>query len=162
MDIEVLLGLLAIGLVIGVPTVAFVALARTGQLSRDILALRATVGQMRGELAELRRQEPAAGETREAKPAVVAATEAVPPIEEPALQAVVAEDLAPAQEPPIVSPPPSQNAADETAQPPPAIAPVRVANLVLEERIGARIFVWVDGVALALAGAFLVKYSIDA
>jgi uncharacterized membrane protein len=31
----------------------------------------------------------------------------------------------------------------------------------LEERLGTRFFVWIGGIALALAGAFLVKYSID-
>ena len=31
----------------------------------------------------------------------------------------------------------------------------------LEERLGARLPVWLGGIALALAGAFLVKYSVD-
>jgi len=38
-------------------------------------------------------------------------------------------------------------------------AAVDVAGL--EERLGARLFIWIGGIALALAGAFLVKYSID-
>src|SRR5262249_5554028 len=42
------------------------------------------------------------------------------------------------------------------SKPPPA-APV----VGLEERLGARAFIWIGGIALALAGAFLVKYSID-
>ena len=36
-------------------------------------------------------------------------------------------------------------------------APPRVRGL--EEALGAKVFVWIGGVALALAGAFLVKYS---
>jgi uncharacterized membrane protein len=31
----------------------------------------------------------------------------------------------------------------------------------LEERLGGRLFIWIGGIALALAGAFLFKYSID-
>jgi uncharacterized membrane protein len=34
-------------------------------------------------------------------------------------------------------------------------------GIALEERLGSRIFVWIGGLALALAGAFLVKYSIE-
>jgi uncharacterized membrane protein len=52
---------------------------------------------------------------------------------------------------------PAAPAAREAAAPP-AGAPPKIA---LEERLGSRIFVWVGGIALALAGAFLVKYSIE-
>jgi uncharacterized membrane protein len=46
----------------------------------------------------------------------------------------------------------------------PAASAVRVpagGAETLEERLGVRMFIWVGGIALALAGAFLVKYSID-
>lgn len=41
---------------------------------------------------------------------------------------------------------------------PPVLAPRQVS---LEERLGARLPVWIGSIALALAGAFLVKYSFD-
>ena len=34
-------------------------------------------------------------------------------------------------------------------------------RLSLEERLGSRLFVWIGAVALALAGAFLVKFTVD-
>ncbi len=46
--------------------------------------------------------------------------------------------------------------------PPRTSAPVRAKPLTLEERLGTRLFVWVGGIAIALAGIFLVKYTIDA
>jgi uncharacterized membrane protein len=39
--------------------------------------------------------------------------------------------------------------------------PAATAVVGLEERLGGRLFIWIGGIALALAGAFLVKYSID-
>ncbi len=56
---------------------------------------------------------------------------------------------APAPAPPAPSRPPA------TAPPPLRSRPS------LEERLGARLPVWIGSIALALAGAFLVKYSID-
>ncbi|MCP8895746.1 DUF2339 domain-containing protein [Shinella daejeonensis] len=55
----------------------------------------------------------------------------------------------------------SQDAAvRETAQAPVAAPPVQRESF--ESRIGARWAVWVGGVALALGGIFMVKYSIEA
>lgn len=45
----------------------------------------------------------------------------------------------------------------EPAKPLPTLPPARGRGL--EEALGAKVFVWIGGVALALAGAFLVKYS---
>jgi len=45
----------------------------------------------------------------------------------------------------------------EPADPLPTLPSPR--GLGLEEALGAKVFVWIGGVALALAGAFLVKYS---
>ncbi|MEQ1867121.1 MAG: DUF2339 domain-containing protein, partial [Micropepsaceae bacterium] len=55
------------------------------------------------------------------------------------------QDEAPVQEAPSPSPPP----------PPPR------PKISWEQQIGARLPVWVGGIALALSGIFLVKYSID-
>lgn len=46
--------------------------------------------------------------------------------------------------------------------PPPAAAPVPIWRRPgLEEQLGARVPVWIGSIALALAGAFLVKYSFE-
>ncbi len=78
------------------------------------------------------------------------------PIAEPAspdygTAALIDEAPAPEQ----VSDAPSSTESPAPMQP----AAVDVAGL--EERLGARLFIWIGGIALALAGAFLVKYSID-
>ncbi|WPE19509.1 DUF2339 domain-containing protein [Shinella zoogloeoides] len=51
--------------------------------------------------------------------------------------------------------------AEETVAVPPAAAPARPKES-FESRIGARWAVWVGGIALALGGIFMVKYSIEA
>src|SRR5262245_15779638 len=133
LDLEVLLGLLAIGLVIGVPTAAVVALVRTGRLSRDIRALRASVGQLRGELAELRRQPPAAipAEPQKSGP-IAAVTEAAAPVDEPLTSPPAEELIAAREEPPVVEPPRSAEVAGEPAERPPMIAPALAAAPPLE------------------------------
>lgn len=56
--------------------------------------------------------------------------------------------------------PPRQIAETPAAEP--VAPPVPAAREVsLEERLGARLPVWIGSIALALAGAFLVKYSFD-
>lgn len=64
-----------------------------------------------------------------------------------------------AAEPPRIekAPPP---AAPRPTPPPPPPKKVRPA-ISWEQQIGARLPVWIGGIALALSGIFLVKYSID-
>jgi uncharacterized membrane protein len=71
-------------------------------------------------------------------------------------------------EAPIPSPPPlpvpAQSPPTPFAPPVPPVepaAPPPVRQVSLEERLGARLPVWIGSIALALAGAFLVKYSFD-
>ncbi len=54
----------------------------------------------------------------------------------------------------VPTPPPEDGPATVAAPPAPSIQP-------LEERLTSRWLVWIGGLALALAGAFLVKYSIE-
>ncbi|MCX7312143.1 MAG: DUF2339 domain-containing protein [Alphaproteobacteria bacterium] len=70
--------------------------------------------------------------------------------------AVVAEPPAPPE--PAAPPPP------EPFEPPaqPALAPEPERVVSFEERFGTRWTVWIGGVALALGGIFLVKFSIEA
>jgi uncharacterized membrane protein len=89
--------------------------------------------------------------------------EPVPPtIAEPALAAeaaIAACGTAPPLEeqsaPPEIGKTPSS---DESSEP---LLPAAASAVGLEERLGGRLFIWIGGVALALAGAFLFKYSID-
>src|SRR6185295_13807596 len=77
---------------------------------------------------------------------------AVEPVAPAYGMAVPTED---ASAPPEITETASGEEAPAPVLPPPA--PV----VGLEERLGARMFIWIGGIALALAGAFLVKYSID-
>ncbi|WP_426239815.1 DUF2339 domain-containing protein [Pararhizobium sp. DWP1-1-3] len=69
-------------------------------------------------------------------------------------------------------PPPSQDAVEKASRGEPVAARSNAATTIdavaprqkesLESRLGARWAVWVGGIALALGGIFMVKYSIDA
>ena len=69
-------------------------------------------------------------------------------------------------------PPPSQDAVEKASRGEPVVAAAPQASAIdsvapapkesLESRLGARWAVWVGGIALALGGIFMVKYSIDA
>jgi uncharacterized membrane protein len=95
----------------------------------------------------------------EPAPAPQAASEPPPEIAPPS--------AAPAPAEPIVAPAPAP-AAEPIGVPPmppsalPPIRPAPPAGESLEERFGTRWVVWVGGLALALGGIFLVKYSIEA
>jgi len=105
----------------------------------------------------------AAGDTAQTRsdvPESAAAAE-MPPSEEPAsaTPGPVGPQAEPQADPDAEEP---AAAAARTAEPPPE-PPARPAagGVDLETRIGGRLFVWLGAVALALAGGFLVKYSID-
>ncbi len=69
---------------------------------------------------------------------------------------------------PPTPPTPPKTAAEAEPSPLPVgvnirtnVHPDAAPRATWEEKLGARLFVWVGGVALLLAGAFLVKYSFD-
>jgi len=75
----------------------------------------------------------------------------------------------PAAPPPAREPIPAPAAPAATVQPPPPPRPAQPAATAepervvsFEEKFGTRWTVWIGGVALALGGIFLVKYSIEA
>ncbi|MGD4927050.1 DUF2339 domain-containing protein, partial [Xanthomonas citri pv. citri] len=84
--------------------------------------------------------------------------------EAPATTATEPAPLAPEVEtvpPPLVTEdvsPPALAASTEAAAPPPLPAPAPG----FEERLGTRWVVWIGGLALALGGFFMVRYSIEA
>lgn len=140
---EVLLILIAIAWAIGTPIVAIVALVRTSGIRMESARLAA-------ELATLRQQ---------IQQGAVALPPAIAVEPQPDLQP--APEPAPAPEPPPEAlPPPFEPAAA------PPLAPVwePVApqpSVGWEQRLGARAFIWVGAVTLALAAIFLVRYTIE-
>ena len=136
----VLLGLV----VLSFPIIAIAALVKTVNINQRLHILDARLAKL-----ELRWAEGlAAAPTPSAAPA--------PPLPE----------AAPAPAPAVAEPSPTQKS-DVPPPPEPAAAPAsapaepeRVVSF--EEKFGTRWTVWIGGVALALGGIFLVKYSIEA
>ncbi|NLX15082.1 MAG: DUF2339 domain-containing protein [Phycisphaerales bacterium] len=62
---------------------------------------------------------------------------------------------------PKTSPAPVAKAELSPETKPPVEEQPSVAKVGLEEKLGGRLFVWIGAVAIALAGAFLVKYTFD-
>ncbi len=113
----------------------WVALARINRLEDELIKLRKILGAL------------TRGETRSAPTAATTAS-----VTEPSISAkpTPTESKPVAPEPPADSTP--QRAEPEPDTPKPSF----------EERFGARMPVWIGGIALALGGLYLVKYSIDA
>jgi len=130
----ILLGLIALLWAIGTPIVAIVALVRTSGLREQNIRLAR-------EVSNLRRQ--------------IELTALAPPVPTPASEPE--PQPAPAEE----LPPPFE----ATAPPPPVPvfepAPAAQPAIGWEQKLGARAFIWVGAVTLALAAIFLVHYSIE-
>ncbi len=143
---EVFLILLAAAWVIGTPVLAIVALVKTSGLRGQNDRLAAEIAQLRRQIAARPAPAPEALPPPFAEPVEV---ELPPPLkvapEAPPLEAA-GETL-----PPLPPPPPPVPAG-------PVVAPVQVG---WEQRLGARAFIWVGAVTLALAAVFLVRYSIE-
>ena len=153
---EVVPILLGIAWAIGTPIVALVALVRTGRLKVEVAALRAQL---------------AAGGLPAAVPVPIAPPPVgLAPFEPAEVQAPVTEAVAEPPPAPVVEPPPvpvfEPAVAADTAPPavaPSGVAPISVAPLQpgWEQRLGARAFIWLGAITLALAAIFLVRYSIE-
>lgn len=183
-------GLICLGivLVVGLPIIgiclAAAALRRIGRLEERVTLLSERQFVLldrsqteRGGQAEAR-PEPGAAKEPAGEPGGVRlprwqAPEAAPPTSIPLTPAAQfrqpLEPLA-AESAPPTAPPRKPFTASESARPqdaavasPPPAPPEQPAKptITLEERLGTRALVWVGGVALALAGVFLVKYSFD-
>jgi uncharacterized membrane protein len=154
-----MIALLVIGglfFLVVVPILAISASLRAGALRSDVNRLQAAVTALQRRLGELERGAAPVGAAQPA-PEPVAPVEAAPePVApEPATAAAAQPDAgwndAPAAQPEPVAAAP---------QPEPALA-AKAASRSFEQRLGGSVFVWIGAVMLALAGAFLVKYSID-
>jgi uncharacterized membrane protein len=150
---EILLILLAIAWALGTPVIALWALIRTGTLREQNERLAAEVAALHRRFAE-------APPSAALPPPFAAEPAPTPPpvIEAPVVETPVAE-MPPPVEP--VLPPPFEEApvAAEPAQPPAlTVAPIQAG---WEQRLGARAFIWVGAITLALSAIFLVRYSIE-
>ena len=83
-----------------------------------------------------------------------------PAIEPPTVPLESIQPPVPSEEPATLPRPPADTVDDVPAPlpPPPAVAPVSAG---WEQRLGARAFLWIGAVTLALAAVFLVRYSIE-
>ena len=131
---------------VGTPILAIVALVRVSnlrqqneQLARQISELRQRVGAMPVVVAA----QPAVAPGASLPPAF----EASQPSTETTLAASIAEGVAP----PSSSVPPVL----------PLPFPPEPEKVGLEQRLGARTFIWLGAITLALAAIFLVRYSIE-
>jgi uncharacterized membrane protein len=133
---EILLILLGIAWALGTPILAIAALVRTSRLRSQNDLLRADLAALQRQMAEGAVLPP---------PFEVPAAEIVPP-PAPPFELEPAPGPAPGAE---VAPPPL---------PAPFPEPVPVG---WEQRLGARAFLWIGAITLALAAVFLVRYSIE-
>ena len=147
----------SIFLILVVPGLSIAAFNATRRLQREIDLLRAELRLLRASAAE-----PSQTEWQ--------STAYVPPATTPASETIrpAPSQEAPAELPtytPLVEleqPAPPREVAGDAAEAAPSAAPsAEPAPRGLEQRLGARGFVWLGGACVALAGAFLVKYSID-
>src|SRR5215831_9614402 len=135
-------------LVLAFPVIAIVALVKTVNINERLRAIEARFAALEARVAG------------SAAPAPNA-----PPRPEPVVASPEPAPSAPPAPPPPPPPPPSPPPPVEAvaAAPAPSAeqpAPEHVASF--EEQFGTRWTVWIGGVALALGGIFLVKYSIEA
>ncbi len=142
---------------------AFVALSRANAVRFQLQILDAELGRLRdrltarpGAILETAAEAvaPAAAPPAEIPaPAAPVPPLVAEPLPAPALSVPIESAVEPVIDPAIGPPSPSPPSPPPVPPPPPRVS--------LEERIGARLPVWIGSIALALAGAFLVKYSFD-
>ncbi|HVJ34632.1 MAG TPA: DUF2339 domain-containing protein [Terriglobia bacterium] len=158
----VLFGIL-IGLffLVGVPVMAVVAYRRSGEYGQRLASLQARIGVLEEQLRQqmLPQTVPAPATSTPISIAAAAKPIDVPedadaalPAEMPAV-GISGESQAPQQDAAVAN---AAASSELVAQ-----KPARSEALSLELLFGARGFVWIGGLSIALAGAFFVKYSLD-
>ena len=150
--------LLGVFFAIAVPALAIRANLKIGELERRIGALQGTITSLQHKLNE--RPVTASSEAAEATQPVATIApqpeEPHPSAPSPAVEEPVAPVIAP-----IDAPVEPMHPAAAAAMTEPPRRPTPAPKLSLEQRLGGGLFFWIGAVMLALAGAFLVKYSID-
>ena len=138
---EILLILVGLAWAIGTPLMAIVALVQTARLRAQNDRLADEIGRLKRQMANTAVPAPPV-----VVPEPVAAPELPPPFE-----------WAPA---PVAEAPPEVPLPAPLPESMPVTAPPS-APTGWDQRLGARTFVWLGAITLALAGLFLVRYSID-
>lgn len=162
---EIFLILIGLAWALGTPLIAIAALVRTSGLRAQNDRLAADLASLRRQLAE--REAPPAPMA----PAMAAAQELPAPAAPPVLAPMATAAETPAEKsgtapvPPPPLPPFEPEAAFEPALAVPAAPaaplPAEPPKDGWEQRLGARAFLWVGAVTLALSAIFLVRYSIE-
>jgi len=143
----VLLGIFAIAWAIGTPIAAIVALVRTSGLREQNARLALEVTNLRRQMELAAGQALAPTAAHEVAPAPGSEAQAAPAPAEGLPPPF--EDAVPAPPVPVFEPAPAATA----AAPRPEIG--------WEQKLGARAFIWIGAITLALAAVFLVRYSIE-
>ena len=149
MEFLFLLGLL----LLAIPIIAIIALVMAVGLRDQLRRMQARLAALEGRLATAP-SAPQTGQRRETP------AEPVPPA--PVHEAPPAVEPRPQPEGPVE--PPARAGEPEppaSAAPVPAPGAAAPARMSFEERLGTQWAVWIGGVALALGGLFLVRYSIE-
>ena len=144
------------------PVLAIVALVRAGNLRRELAEARtrhnAALDRLGRSIADLRDRLDGGARPEPAPPPVA------PPETTAEPTRIETAESAPADEPPPLPPQAEESReVDDAVGSVPAVAAAAPASgpISFEENLTSRWLVWLGGVALALAAAFLVKYSID-
>jgi len=136
--------------------------SRIGLIERELGALRSLV--LSGAVPPVAKpaEQMAADGKAEAAPVLAATADiASPAVSEPVVQAPATETEAPAGE--AVSGPWSTSEAPKAAEPVEPVAASKAPGKPdIETALGTRWAVWVGGIALALGGLFLIRYTIEA
>jgi uncharacterized membrane protein len=145
-------------LLLAFPVIAIVALVKSVGLGQQLWRIEAR-------LAAIERGGAAAERPASTAPPIAPTAEAIAPTAHPTaapLAVPASSPIAPVPTAPS-EPEPAIAASAPAAPPPPPPAPAAIAapSMSFEERLGTQWAVWVGGIALALGGIFLVRYSIE-
>jgi uncharacterized membrane protein len=137
-------------LVLTFPIIAIVALVKSVGLGEQLRRVETRLAAL-----ERARVAPAPGVSEQQAPVETPAPPAMPPISEPMAAPIAPEPVAPSEPEPAIA------TSAPVAPPPTAPAAAAAPGMSFEERLGTQWAVWVGGLALALGGIFLVRYSIE-
>jgi len=168
------LGILGWLALVAVAVFAIIGFARAGGAQRRLDALEYHVRYLQAQLAAAPPAASPAPATPPPMPAAAPAGFEAPPIAPPLVTPPSASPapgqawMPPPAPPPAPMPRPMPAYVPPTAPPlVPGVAPVPAAagdgwsRAALEQKLGGSLFVWLGGIALALAALFLVRYAID-
>ena len=146
-------------LLLAFPVIAIVALVKSVGLGQQLRRIEARLAAVERGGAAAERPAP----TAPPEPPIAPTAEAFAPTAHPTatpLTAPASSPIAPESATPS-EPEPAIAASAPVAPPPTAPAAVAAPGMSFEERLGTQWAVWVGGLALALGGIFLVRYSIE-